>query len=633
MMDSTASPPPPPPANVPSFGHDEGHLVLAVTALLLALLWGTVIVLGQAEIAKLQSHQASPDVLALAREHLWHDRVFALATSAVIVGAAAWLVSLLRRRVTVEAAWRQIQARERHEQARLASEQRARELAQLLEQRVEERTRELRQREATLRLVIENTPVMLGYFDQQRRLVFANTAYARLLGQGSATAVIGRHEHELMSPRTAALHEPLALRAFAGETVAYEVEAHGRTGRAVLMLTLTPDIDESRSVRGVFASLVDVTEQRRREDDLRASHALLREREHELQLVTDHIPAFLARFDANRVCRFVNAAYARVVGRPAQQLLGRPVDDVVPAERLAQQAAAIEAVLQGQPQQYEVRHPTHAQGGVDVHLVPYRNADGVGAGWFAFAFDITERKLAEAALRRSNADLEQFAYSISHDLRSPLRAISGHLHLLARSLGDRLDDDERVALGFALDGAQRLDTMIVSLLDYSRIGRQPMATERLSTGDVLQEALGFLAPAMQEASATVSVEGEWPEVRAVRPELSRLLQNLIGNALKFRRPGCPAQVRLCSAVTDTHWLLEVHDDGVGFEPTQADRLFRLFSRLHTRSEFEGSGMGLALCRRIVERHHARISATSSGPQQGSCFVVEWPRAGLPPEHA
>lgn len=600
--------------------------MLAITALLLALLWGTVIVLGQAEIDNLQRYQANAEVLALARQHLWHDRVFALATSAVIVGAAAWLVSLLRRRAAVEAAWRQIQARERHEQARLASEQRARELAQLLEQRVEERTRELRQREAMLRLVIENTPVMLGYFDQQRRLVFANNAYARLLGRSSAAEAIGRHEHELMSAGTAALHEPHALRAFAGETVAYEIEARSRDGPAVLTLTLTPDVDESRSVRGVFVSLVDVTEQRRREDELRASHALLREREHELQLVTDHIPAFLARFDANRICRFVNAGYARSIGRPAQQMLGRPIEDVVPPERLAQQAAAIEAVLQGQPQHYEVPHPTRAQGGVDVHLVPYRNADGVGAGWFAFAFDITERKLAEAALRRSNADLEQFAYSVSHDLRSPLRAISGHLHLLARSLGHRLDDAERVALGFALDGAQRLDTMIVSLLDYSRIGRQPMAPERLATGAVLQEALGFLAPAMQEASATLSVEGDWPEVLAVRPELSRLLQNLIGNALKFRRPGLPAEVRLYSAATAAHWLLEVHDDGVGFEPSQADRLFRLFSRLHTRSEFEGSGMGLALCRRIVERHGARISAHSAGAQQGSRFRVEWPMA-------
>lgn len=241
--------------------------------------------------------------------------------------------------------------------------------------------------------------------------------------------------------------------------------------------------------------------------------------------------------------------------------------------------------------------------------------------------DVTLRKQSEQALAQSNADLERFAYSVSHDMRQPLRAISGHLQLLQHSLKGKLDDDERQNLGFALEGAKRMDSMIVSLLEYSRIGRKTKAMQWVASRVALDEALGFLEVLIAESGAGVKVTGEWPQVYASRDELTRLLQNLIGNAIKFRLPEQPAQVEINSSVNGATWRVSVRDYGVGIDPHQTDRLFQFFSRLQSRGRFEGSGMGLALCRRIVEHHGGHIWVESEGENKGSVFIFEIPLDG------
>ncbi len=238
--------------------------------------------------------------------------------------------------------------------------------------------------------------------------------------------------------------------------------------------------------------------------------------------------------------------------------------------------------------------------------------------------DITERKLAEEALLRSNADLEQFAYSVSHDMRQPLRAVTGHLRLLEKGLEGALDEDNRENLAFALDGAKRMDAMIVSLLEYSRVGRKTGSKAWVQSREPLDEALGFLAPAIEEAGAVVRVSGEWPGVHASRDELVRLFQNLVGNAVKYHEAERPPQVEVDSAVTADRWRVSVRDHGIGIDPQQIDRLFQFFSRLQSRARFEGTGMGLALCRRIIEHHAGRIWVESAGGGQGSRFVFEVP---------
>jgi signal transduction histidine kinase len=184
--------------------------------------------------------------------------------------------------------------------------------------------------------------------------------------------------------------------------------------------------------------------------------------------------------------------------------------------------------------------------------------------------------------------------------------------------------EQREYFNFAIDGAQRLDAMLLGLLDYSRIGRQGEPPAWIDSRVALDEALLFLRPLVAEAQAAVRIAGEWPRLLASPDELLRLLQNLVGNALKFRVEGRSPVVTLNSDVIDGHWRFCVADNGVGILPEQIGRLFKVFQRLQSRTAYEGTGIGLALCRKIAENHDGRIWAESAGEDQGSRFCVELP---------
>ncbi|MDD5214958.1 MAG: MASE1 domain-containing protein [Methylococcales bacterium] len=237
---------------------------------------------------------------------------------------------------------------------------------------------------------------------------------------------------------------------------------------------------------------------------------------------------------------------------------------------------------------------------------------------------ISERKQIELELQRSNADLEQFAYAASHDMRQPLRMVASYLKLLEESLGKRLDEEQQQFLQFALDGAKRMDGMILSLLEYSRIGRQNTNYEHIASRDCLDEALAFLSPVLRESAGKVDVSGDWIELVANHDELTRLLQNLISNALKYHEENQPPLVQVRAIVGENVFRVEVQDFGIGIESTQMERLFKVFSRLHARTRFEGTGVGLALCRKIVEQHGGTIGVESEGEGFGCTFWFELP---------
>ncbi len=233
-------------------------------------------------------------------------------------------------------------------------------------------------------------------------------------------------------------------------------------------------------------------------------------------------------------------------------------------------------------------------------------------------------RLVDGELRRSNADLEQFAYAISHDMRQPLRMIASYQQLLESALQDRLDADTREYLHFATDGARRMDQMLVGLLDYSRVGRKTGPLDWVPSREALDEALLFLKPALEESGAQIRASGDWPRLYGSRDELVRLFQNLIGNAVKYREVGRAPEVSVIASRSATNWTVSIRDNGIGIEPSQIPRLFQVFQRLQARSRFEGAGVGLALCRKIVEHHGGQIHAESAGISQGSCFIFELP---------
>jgi light-regulated signal transduction histidine kinase (bacteriophytochrome) len=228
-------------------------------------------------------------------------------------------------------------------------------------------------------------------------------------------------------------------------------------------------------------------------------------------------------------------------------------------------------------------------------------------------------------LERSNKDLEQFAYVASHDLQEPLRAVSGFVALLQHRYGDSLDDKAREYIGAAVDGAQRMQTLIDDLLEYSRVGTGGRTLEPTSARTALDRAIANLDASIREAEAVITAD-PLPVVPADGVQLAQLFQNLIGNAIKFRSDR-PPSIHVACQHRRGSWIISVQDNGIGIERQYAERIFLIFQRLHTRRNYPGTGIGLAICRRIVERHGGRIWVESQ-PEQGATFSFSIPDGGI-----
>jgi signal transduction histidine kinase len=233
-----------------------------------------------------------------------------------------------------------------------------------------------------------------------------------------------------------------------------------------------------------------------------------------------------------------------------------------------------------------------------------------------------------ADLTRSNAELEQFAYVTSHDLRQPLRMVTSYLALIERSLKDRLDDDTRTFMAFASGGAKKMDRLILDLLEYSRTGRLDTPQEPIMLSAVVDDALQNLGAAISDAKAVVTIQPDLPTLSGHRSELVRLFQNLIGNAIKY----CPSDRIPDVSVTCRRdgkvWVIAVLDNGIGIDSNQFERVFGVFQRLHTSAQYEGTGIGLAVCRKIVEHHGGRIWVESE-EGKGSVFLFTVPAEETP----
>lgn len=237
--------------------------------------------------------------------------------------------------------------------------------------------------------------------------------------------------------------------------------------------------------------------------------------------------------------------------------------------------------------------------------------------------DITRRKSAEQALversealEHSNLELAQFAYIASHDLQEPLRMVSSYSQLLERRYKGRLDADADEFIGYLVDGASRMRQLIEDLLAYSRVGTKGKDFESTDCEAVLTRAVANLQAAVEENGATVTHD-PLPTVMADASQLAQLFQNLVGNAIKFHGEDAP-KVSVSARRDDSEWLFSVRDNGIGLDPKYADRIFLPFQRLHGREEYPGTGIGLAICKKIVERHGGRLWVESE-PKKGSTF--------------
>jgi light-regulated signal transduction histidine kinase (bacteriophytochrome) len=270
---------------------------------------------------------------------------------------------------------------------------------------------------------------------------------------------------------------------------------------------------------------------------------------------------------------------------------------------------------------------------IEASVSLQKDSSGNPIGFRGIVRDITERKRAEESLKekteelaRSNRDLEQFAYVASHDLQEPLRMVTNYVQLLARRYKSKLDPDADDFINFAVDGAIRMWRLINDLLTYSRVGTQNKGLKSTDCETVLKHSLDNLKIAIEENEAIITHDS-LPTVMGDHLQLGQLFQNLIGNAIKFRGEE-PPRIHISASRNGGGWTFSVRDNGIGIAPEYAERIFVIFQRLHNREEYPGTGIGLAICKKIVERHGGCIWAESE-VGKGTTFYFTLPMEGPP----
>jgi PAS domain S-box-containing protein len=317
----------------------------------------------------------------------------------------------------------------------------------------------------------------------------------------------------------------------------------------------------------------------------------------------------------------LNLQAEKQFGYRRDELLGQKVTNIIPegfAERIVSDGlrSAEDALAQRIDTGIELtaRRKDGSEFPIELMLSPLESAEGILVT--AAIRNISVRKKADAhlaqkvaELNRSNEELAQFAYIASHDLQEPLRMVASYTALLARRYRGKLDADADEFIAFAVDGASRMRRLIQDLLAYSRVGLAGKELSETSSEDALQQTLLNLRGAIEESGARVTHD-PLPTVLADQMQLVQLFQNLVGNAIKYQRPGIPEVHIAATRNAGAKWIFSVQDNGLGIEPQYFERIFGVFQRLHKREQFDGTGIGLAICKKIVERHGGSISVES-----------------------
>jgi|GEM_PF-1445315 len=481
----------------------------------------------------------------------------------------------------------------------------------------DEASRALLSAHVRISAILDNTPVGIAIVDFRRQVVQANRAFCATFGL-SQDEVVGQSARVLYGSDES--FENIGAKALPkvadGLTFDEDVPMVRADGQPILVRLIAHMVDIENPQLGIAWAAEDVTQRRTAEE-------ALRQRQEFFEQIFESGAAIKLLIDPETgVIGDANPAAAKFYGYPLDRLRGMPIWEL---DRLAQNESL--AILRA--------------AGKDVNscvVCRHRRSDGSlrDIEFYAGAFrvrgrnmmlvvihDITERltseKLLAQALRekesqarelaRSNTELEQFAYVASHDLRQPLRQVASYVTLLDRMYGDKLDGDAKEFIAFARNGAERMDRLIVDLLEYSRIGRKTKELEPVPLAEAVRDAGLYLDASVKDAGGELVIEpmDAALQVQGNRIELERLMQNLIGNALKYRSPERAPKVTVrCVRTEDGMAQISVSDNGIGIAPEHFDRIFGIFQRLHGRDEYEGTGIGLAVCKKIIEHHKGRI---------------------------
>jgi PAS domain S-box-containing protein len=336
--------------------------------------------------------------------------------------------------------------------------------------------------------------------------------------------------------------------------------------------------------------------------------------------------------DPQGILQSWNAGVERLLGYSEQEWLGQPASIIfTPAEKSMEVCESEMRKAQESGSATDIRWHRRKDGSeffANGFMSAIRGDNGEVIGFVKIMSDETARKQLQDSLSESNAALEQFAYVASHDLQEPLRTMSNYAQLLTKKYKGKFDEDGDRFLSFIVDASQRMSTLIQDLLEYARAATEEERPASVSLDEDLEAALTHLTQAVEESSATITHD-PMPIIEVDRGQMVRLFQNLIGNALKYRKPHEAPKIHVSAEQTHRDWLITIQDNGIGFDPQYASNIFAPFKRLHQAGEYPGTGVGLAICRRIVESHGGRIWAESKAGE-GAAFRFTLPIAGRPP---
>ncbi|WP_063634234.1 PAS domain-containing sensor histidine kinase [Azospirillum humicireducens] len=504
------------------------------------------------------------------------------------------------------------------------------------------------------RVLLDTVPVPIFVQDVMGHYVDANHAFERWMGI-DRQALFGRTVFDLAPPHLAEADEAVDKALLADQKPqTYETQLRCADG------TLR-DVLFSKAVycrtggkpAGIVGALMDISERKHAEQALLERQQLFEQ----IFVASCAVKLLIDPVDGRIVD--ANPAAAEFYGYALDRLRSMHIQDINVASR-AEVDRELRQAKRAERRQFQFHHRLASGEIRDVEVYASNIVVHGRKLLMSLIHDITERCIAEEALRgktreleRSNAELEAFAYVASHDLRQPLRVITSYLTLLERGLGTSLDEEGRECIDFARDGAQRMDRLIVDLLEYSRVGRKAKPFRPVPLDEPLRLAMLNLEVAVQDAGAAVTLDGldgleggALPVVAGDDNELMRLFQNLIGNAVKYRKPGRPPVVRVGVALDRQGGApvvrIDIRDNGIGIAAEDRDRVFGIFQRLHRREEYEGTGVGLAICKKVVEHHGGQLWVEgppdddlrdADGRPCGSLFRLVLPALASPEEPA
>ena len=493
--------------------------------------------------------------------------------------------------------------------------------------RIEERRRlgddALRESEERYRMLLDGIKnYAIFMMDTQGRVLSWNDGAERIKGYTS-DQIIGHNFSCFFPPEDIERGRPeevLRIAAASGRYEAKGMRVRKDGSRFLASVTFTALRDTAGNLRGFSEFSHDLSESK----ESGAKYRALLEAAPDAMVVVNQAGEIV----------LVNVQAENQFGYSRHQLVGQQVKDIIPegfAERLIADGtrSAAEALAQqiGTGIELSGRRKDGSKFPIEIMLSPLESTEGILVT--AAIRDVTERNRSEehlvktvGELKRSNEELQQFAYVSSHDLQEPLRMVASYTQLLAKRYKGRLDSDADEFIAFAVDGCNRMQGLIQDLLAYSRAGTNGKAFCEVSAEDALRGALTNLRITIEQSGAVVSHDS-LPAIETDETQLTQVFQNLVGNAIKYRSAEVP-RVRVSATKNgDNEWIFSVRDNGLGIAPQYFERIFVIFQRLHGRDEFEGTGIGLAICKKVLERLGGRIWVESQ-PGTGSTFYFALP---------